>query len=199
MKSINLGLFSGRPFRPLAGSQHITLALGLVSGAFGAGCVYVKTPPLPDTWAAAMQRAPGTKADIAGTYVNDGSFSTFLADVLREELFEVPSPQVRLRLLDLRQLEISACDGGQVLATKVLEVETDPSAGIVVLKGKLKSAAASGGAQVQGRKVRFVKGTDGYLYGEYTEYGGAAYLYVVPVVGSSGRWKRWAPVAPTAN
>jgi hypothetical protein len=184
-----------RPCLPVV-PRRLAFSASLLVCALGAGCVYIKEPKLPAAWAAAMQRAPGTKADIAGTYVNDGSFSQFMANVLREELFTVPHPQVQLRLLDTRHLEVAARDGIQMLATRVLEVDSDPDTGIVVLKGDMKFGAAAGGAQMQGRKVRFVKGTDGYLYGEYIEYGGAAFLYVVPVVGSAGKWRRWAPVAP---
>lgn len=170
------------------------------------GCVYVPTK-VPDTWQQAMHRpAPS----IAGTYqtsgeqtVKEGGYRIVRGDlaavfnaVRADRSFCPPAEAIRLRPVGTDQLEITALQGGEAIATKMIAADVGEETsidGVKVERQNNRKHSSISNLKTHDDAV-LIKGADGFLYVQGKHRATATLGGVLPFGGGGETWLRFPPV-----
>jgi hypothetical protein len=177
----------------------------LAATLFFSGCYYVSTKR-PDDWQLAMSRpAPG----IAGSYratgeriekeshdqVRSGNLTEVFDAVMAHGGFCPSGEIIRLRPIGKNQLEITALNGTEAVATKTIAADIGAETSIDGVNVERQTNTKN--KKVSNLRTHvdavFVKGSDGYLYVRVKHRATATLGGVVPFGGGGESWLRFAP------
>lgn len=181
--------------------------LGLLT-TFLPGCIYINTG-VPNEWDQAMSRPA---ASIAGTYRASGEsaneapghhgyrlggadLAQVFNTVMNDKSFCPPADAVRLKPMEKDQLEITALQGGTVVATKTVKAEIGSETTIDGVKRDVPQRRANNPTSMTIHDdIVLMKGADGFLYVHMKHRASAVFKHVIPVAGGGETWGRFPAV-----
>lgn len=178
----------------------------LLMAAFQSGCVYVPTK-VPAEWERAMSRpAPsiagtfsttGEKTVKEGGYrIVDGNITEVFNAVRADRSFLPTSEAVRLRPVGRDQLEVTALNGAEAVASKVLSADIGAETSIDGVKVERQINRKN--SKISNLKTHvdavLIKGADGFLYVRGKHRATATFGGVIPFGGGGETWLRFPPV-----
>jgi hypothetical protein len=146
---------------------------------------------------AGTYRTNGEKTVKEGGYrIIDGNLTAVFNGVMADRSFCPPTEAIRFRPVGKDQLEITALNGAEVVATKTLAADVGPETsldGVKVARENNRKNSKISNLKTHNDAV-LMKGADGFLYVRAKYRATATFGGIVPFGGGGEEWLRFPPV-----